>query len=54
MDDTNLLPYDDTDESFSKLTQSLKNEYSRAKSERHVKPLSLHWKLRTTDNAQGS
>ena len=53
MDDTNLLPYDDTDESFSKLTQSLKNEYSRAKSERHVKPLSLHWKLRTTDNAQG-
>lgn len=53
MDDTDLLPYDDTDSSLSELTKSLKREYSRAKSERRVRPLSLHWKLRTTDDGIG-
>lgn len=45
MDDTSLLPYDDSDASLADLTKSLKNEYIRAKRERKVRPLSLHWKL---------
>ena len=53
MDETNLLPYDDTDKSLSELTQALKTEYTRAKSERRVRQLSLHWKLRTTDDSKG-
>ena len=53
MDDNSLLPYDDTDESLSLLTKSLKKEYTHAKKMRHVKPLSLHWKLKTTSEGQG-
>ncbi len=48
MDDTELLPYDDTDASLSELTKSLRREYKRAKSEKRIRPLSLSWKLRTT------
>ncbi len=51
--DTNLLPYDDTDASLAELTKSLRQEYNRARRERRVKPLSLHWKLSTTDDGQG-
>lgn len=53
MDDNALLPYDDTDASLSELTQSLKKEYTRAKSERRIRPLSLHWKLKKTSDGQG-
>lgn len=53
MDDNNLLPYDDTDRSFAQLTKSLKNEYSRAKHERRSRPLSLHWKLKTSNDGHG-
>lgn len=53
MDDNTLLPYDDTDVSLSELTQSLKKEYTRAKSERRIRPLSLHWKLKTTSDNHG-
>lgn len=53
MDDNALLPYDDTDVSLSELTRSLKKEYTRAKNEHRVRPLSLHWKLRTTNDGQG-
>ena len=51
--DTNLLPYDDTDASLAELTKSLRQEYNRARRERKVKPLSLHWKLSTTDDGRG-
>ncbi len=51
--DTNLLPYDDTDASLAELTNSLRQEYNRARRERRVKPLSLHWKLSTTDDGHG-
>ena len=53
MDDTNLLPYDDTDSSFAELTQSLKREYFRAKHNRRSRPLSLHWKLKIADEGYG-
>jgi len=53
MDDNTLLPYDDTDTSLAELTQSLKKEYTRAKHERKVRPLSLHWKLYTSEDGQG-
>lgn len=49
MEDTDLLPYDDTDASLRELTKSLQNEYKHSQSERRVRPLSLHWKLRTED-----
>ena len=51
--DTNLLPYDDTDASLVELTESLQQEYNRAKQERRFRPLSLHWKLSTTDDGRG-
>lgn len=51
--DTDLLPYDDTDASLAELTKSLRQEYNRARRERWVKPLSLHWKLSTTDDGHG-
>ena len=50
MDDNSLLPYDDTDTSLSELTKSLKKEYSSAKKERKMRPLSLYWKLYTAEN----
>ena len=53
MDDNALLPYDDTDASLSELTTSLKKEYTRAKKERKARPLSLHWKLRTSADGEG-
>lgn len=53
MDDNTLLPYDDTDESLAELTHSLKREYSRVQRERRTRPLSLSWKLRTTENGNG-
>lgn len=53
MDDNALLPYDDTDTSLSELTKSLKKEYTRAKSDRKARPLSLHWKLRTSGDGEG-
>lgn len=52
-DDNSLLPYDDTDASLAELTKSLKKEYTRAKRERKIRPLSLHWKLHTIGNDQG-
>ena len=42
------LPYDDADTTLSGLTNSLKREYLRVKSEQRTKPLSLNWKLRLT------
>ena len=53
MDDNTLLPYDDTDASFAELTESLKKEYTRAKSGRRVRPLSLHWRLAKTSEGVG-
>ena len=53
MDDNALLPYDDTDASLAELTNSLKKEYTRARSERRIRPLSLHWKLKTTSDGHG-
>lgn len=53
MDDNALLPYDDTDASLAELTSSLKKEYTRAKRERKARPLSLHWKLRTSGDGEG-
>ena len=53
MDDNTLLPYDDTDESLAELTNSLKREYSKVQRERRTRPLSLSWKLRTTENGNG-
>lgn len=53
MDDNALLPYDDTDKSLAELTQSLKKEYTRAKNERRIRPLSLHWKLHTLPDGYG-
>lgn len=53
MDDTSLLPYDDSDASLAQLTKSLQNEYIRAKRERKVRPLSLHWKLIKDENGGG-
>ena len=44
-EDTSLLPYDDSDTSLAELTEVLQKEYIRAKRERNVRPLSLHWKL---------
>jgi hypothetical protein len=53
MHDPESLPYDNTDTDLKDLTTSLSKEYTQAKSERHVRPLSLHWRLRTTDNGHG-
>ena len=53
MDDTELLPYDDTDASLSELTKSLLREYKSVKSEKRTRPLSLSWKLRTTQEGIG-
>lgn len=53
MDDNTLLPYDDTDASLAELTKSLKKEYTRARSERRIRPLSLHWILKTTSEGHG-
>lgn len=54
MDDNTLLPYDDTDTSLAELTNALKREYSRARSERHIRPLSLHWRLETSSKGLGN
>ena len=51
--DKDLLPYDDTDASLAELTKSLETAYSRAKTQRQTRPLSMHWKLRTTENGKG-
>lgn len=40
-----LLPYDADERALGDLTSSLRNEYKRAKSQRHVKPFSISWKL---------
>lgn len=53
MDDNTLLPYDDTDASLAELTKSLKKEYTQARSKRRIRPLSLHWKLKTTSDGYG-
>ena len=45
-EDDRWLPYDDSDTSLSELTNSLKREYRRVKSEHRTKPLTLNWKLR--------
>lgn len=48
-----LLPYDDTDASLAELTKSLETAYTREKSRRKIRPLSLHWKLCTMDDGRG-
>ena len=53
MDNTELLPYDDTDASLHELTNSLKNEYQRSKREYRPRPLALHWKV-CIENERGS
>lgn len=54
MGDKEFLPYDDTDASFKELTKSLETEYVRANNnKRRIRPLSLHWKLCTTEDGQG-
>ena len=40
-----LLPYDADERALGDLTSSLRNEYKKAKSQRHVKPFSISWKL---------
>ncbi len=40
-----LLPYDADERALGDLTLSLRNEFHRAKSQRHVKPFSISWKL---------
>ena len=44
-----LLPYDADERALGDLTSSLRNEYKRAKSQRHVKPFSISWKLDCSD-----
>ena len=48
-----LLPYDDTDASLKELTKSLETAYTRAKNKRKIRPLSLYWKLSTSENGSG-
>lgn len=51
--DNSLLPYDDTDASFSELTKALQKEYSSAKNIRRARPFSLHWNLSLTGDGLG-
>lgn len=51
--DKEYLPYDDTDASLKELTKSLEAEHTNAMKQRKARPLSLHWRLSTTDNGQG-
>lgn len=53
MEDNSLLPYDDTDRSLSELTTSLRKEYKRVKSEKRIRPLSLHWKMQIDERGEG-
>ena len=53
-EEKNLLPYDDTDESLAELTRSLETAYTRAKSKRKVRPLSLYWNLITMEDGTGA
>lgn len=50
MDDENLLPYDANDKALAELTESLKATHRRAKSQKRVRPLSLHWRLSVAEN----
>lgn len=43
--DDSLLPYDSEDHSLTDLTNGLKKEYERAQNERHIRPLSIGWRL---------
>lgn len=49
MEENALLPYDDSDKAFAELTDSLKREFSRAKSGFRLRPLSLQWRLHLVD-----
>ena len=40
-----LLPYDADERALGDLTSSLRNEYTRVKSQKHIKPFSISWKL---------
>lgn len=51
--DTDKLPYDDSDESLKELTNSLRKEYTQYKREKKYRPLSLHWKIHTTSDGRG-
>ena len=50
MDDENLLPYDGNDKALAELTESLKATHRRAKNQKRVRPLSLHWRLSVVEN----
>ncbi len=50
MDDENLLPYDANDKALAELTESLKATHRRAKNQKRVRPLSLHWRLSVGEN----
>ena len=50
MDDENLLPYDATDKALAELTESLKATHRCAKTQKRVRPLSLHWRLSVAEN----
>lgn len=54
MEDNTLLPYDDTDEAFKELTESLKGEYSRSKNSIRQRPLMIKWRLRMSDDTHGN
>lgn len=53
LEDYALLPYDDSDQSLSELTNSLRKEYTNVRSARRLKPLSLQWRLHISDETQG-
>lgn len=50
MDDENLLPYDANDKALAELTESLKATHRRAKNQKRVRPLSLHWRLSVVED----
>lgn len=54
MEETALLPYDDSDKAFAELTDSLKREYSRVRSGSRLRPLSLQWRLHLVEGESAS
>lgn len=50
MDDENMLPYDANDKALAELTESLKATHRRAKNQKRVRPLSLHWRLSVVED----
>ena len=51
-DDT-LLPYDDTDQTLSDLTKTLKSARKKVMAMQRLRPFTLHWKLKTATDGQG-